>query len=90
MQMAGDMNAIERRAVEIQAAEEQGTLANPGWLALCRRRVAEVTGGAPDGQDTSHTAPTAWPDHKRPAAPGMGLASVRALTEIASPCRAGC
>ncbi len=86
------LDTIECRVAEIRAAEAAGTLTNPGWLALCRRRVAEVTGGAPDGQDTSRAAPapTAGPGHKRPAAPGAGLASVRALTEIAAPCRAGC
>jgi hypothetical protein len=63
------LNAIQRRAEEIAVAEMRGTLVNPAWLATCRRRVAEVTGMAPQ-------------------APG-GLASVRALTEAASPCHAG-
>ncbi len=61
--------AIQRRTEEITVAEMRGTLANPAWLATCRRRVAEVTGTAP--QDCS------------------SLASVRALTEAASPCHAG-
>ena len=63
------LNAIQRRAGEIALAEIRGTLANPAWLATCRRRVAEVTGTAPQ--------------------PHSGLASVRALTETASPCHAG-
>ena len=40
------MNHIERRADQIAVEETQGTLANPAWLELCRRRVAEVTGTA--------------------------------------------
>jgi hypothetical protein len=35
---------VERRADQITTEEAQGTLANPTWLDLCRRRVAEVTG----------------------------------------------
>jgi hypothetical protein len=69
------LNAIQRRADEILADEARGRLANPGWLELCRRRVTEVT-----GQETV------------PSGPGTGsggLAQVRALTETASPCRAG-
>jgi hypothetical protein len=50
------LNAIERRAAEIQAAAARGTVANPDWLALCRRRVAEVTGCAPNGQGASSTS----------------------------------
>jgi hypothetical protein len=61
--------AIQRRAEEITVAEMRGTLASPAWLATCRRRVAEVTGTAPQAHS--------------------GLASVRALTEAASPCHAG-
>ena len=41
------LNAIQRRAEEIAVAEMRGTLANPAWLATCRRRVAEVTGTVP-------------------------------------------
>jgi hypothetical protein len=40
------MNQIERRADQIAVEEAGGTLANPAWLELCRRRVAEVTGAA--------------------------------------------
>jgi hypothetical protein len=47
------LNTIERRTAAIQAAEAAGTVANPDWLALCRRRVAEVTGCAPAGQATT-------------------------------------
>jgi hypothetical protein len=65
------MTAIERRADEIAVAETRETLANPAWLATCRRRVAEVTGIAPGNPD-AHGAVS-------------GLARMRALTEIASP-----
>ena len=41
------LNAIQRRAGEILVAEARGALANPGWLATCRRRVAEVISTAP-------------------------------------------
>jgi hypothetical protein len=68
------LNAIQRRANEIVVAEARGTLANPAWLATCRRRVAEVTGTAAPG----HAVGTA-----------SGLARVRALTEAAAPCHAG-
>jgi len=52
-----------------------GTLANPPWLATCRRRVTEVAGAAL---------------HSRVASSSVsGLAQVRALTEAASPCHAG-
>jgi hypothetical protein len=37
------LNAIQRRADEILVAEARGTLANPTWLEICRRRVAEAT-----------------------------------------------
>jgi hypothetical protein len=40
------MNAVELRADLITRDTAQGTLANPGWLEHCRRRVAEVTGVA--------------------------------------------
>jgi hypothetical protein len=69
------LNAIRRRADEILVAEARGTLANPAWLATCRRRVAEVTGAA-------------LPSHAARGA-ASGLARVRALTEVASPCHAG-
>src|SRR5215471_14344224 len=36
-------NAIQARAAEILVAEARGTVGNPGWLELCRARVAEVT-----------------------------------------------
>lgn len=71
------LNAIERRADEILLAEARGALANPAWLATCRRRVAEVTGSAP-------ADPAAAPGNR-----AEGLTQVRALTETASPCRAG-
>jgi hypothetical protein len=38
------LDAIQRHADEIAVAEARGELANPAWLELCRRRVAEVTG----------------------------------------------
>ena len=69
------MNAIERRADEILLAETRGTVANPAWLTLCRRRVAEVTG-------------CTWRDQGVNGA-ASGLVYVRALAEAASPCRAG-
>ena len=69
------LNAIQRRADEILVAEARGTLANPAWLATCRRRVAEVTGTILSGHTAHGTAP--------------GLAQVRALTEAVSPCHAG-
>jgi hypothetical protein len=34
--------AVEQLARQIQAQEASSTLAAPGWLALCRRRVAEM------------------------------------------------
>ncbi len=68
------LNAIQRRADEILVAEARGTLVNPNWLATCRRRVAEVTG-------------TTQPSHAANGATS-GLARVRALTEVASPCHA--
>lgn len=43
----GGLNAAQHRAEEITVAEMQGTLANPAWLATCRRRIAEVTGTTP-------------------------------------------
>lgn len=69
------LNAVQRRADEILVAEARGTLANPAWLAICRRRVAEVTGTTLPRRTAHGTAP--------------GLAQVRALTEAASPCHAG-
>jgi hypothetical protein len=106
------LNAIQHRADEILAAEARGALANPAWLELCRRRVAEVTGSTATGPaavpasaaTTTASAgalpagTTTFPRPRTPeeetAAPGPrtraeGLAQVRALTEIASPCRAG-
>jgi len=69
------LDAIQRRAEEILVAEARGTLANPPWLATCRRRVTEVAGAAL---------------HSRVASSSVsGLAQVRALTEAASPCHAG-
>jgi hypothetical protein len=37
------LDTVEQRVAAIKTAEAEGTLINPGWLALCRRRVAEVT-----------------------------------------------
>src|SRR5579863_6725228 len=34
------LNAIQHYRDEILVAEARGTLANPAWLATCRRRVA--------------------------------------------------
>jgi hypothetical protein len=98
------MNAIERRADEIVRAEAWGTLANPAWLSVCRRRVAEVTGCAPAGQATTTRRVGAQPPsafhrpraaHQEaasaaPDASSEALASVRTLADIAPPCRAGC
>jgi hypothetical protein len=69
------LNAIQHHCDEILIAETRGTLANPDWLATCRRRVAEVTGATLPSRTVLGTA--------------SGLARVRALTEIASPCHAG-
>ena len=68
------LNAIQHHRDEILIAEARGKLANPAWLATCRRRVAEVTGAA-------------LPSHAPDAA--SGFTRVRALTEAASPCHAG-
>jgi len=43
------LNAIQRRADEILLTEARAALANPAWLELCRRRVAEVTGSTATG-----------------------------------------
>jgi hypothetical protein len=69
------LNAIQRRAEEIAFAESRHTLANPAWLALCRRRVAEVTGIALSSRAANGAT--------------SGLGWVRVLSEIASPCHAG-
>jgi len=103
-------DAIEWLADEIVLAEAAGTLANPAWLAHCRR-VAEVTGhdpvspaalslpyvttgraGAQPPATTTFPRPSTLAEDAVPPGPGTraeGLAYVRALTEIASPCRAG-
>jgi hypothetical protein len=57
------LNAIQRRAEEILVAEARGRLVNPGWLELCRRRVAEVTGAEGPVQMRART---------QIAAPGRG------------------
>jgi hypothetical protein len=41
------VNAVELRADLVARDAARGTLASPGWLEHCRRRVAEVTGAAP-------------------------------------------
>jgi hypothetical protein len=69
------LNTIQHRADEILVEEARGRLANPAWLAICRRRVAEVTGTALSGCAANGTA--------------SGLAQVQALTGPASPCHAG-
>jgi hypothetical protein len=69
------LNAIQRRAEEILVAEARGTLANPAWLATCRRRVTQVTSTALPSRAANGTV--------------SDLARVRALTEAASPCHAG-
>lgn len=38
------LHAVDNAADSILVQEHHGTLAAPDWLALCRRRVAEVTG----------------------------------------------
>jgi len=43
------MVAVERLARLIEAQERSRTLAAPEWLALCRRRVAEVAAGKSGG-----------------------------------------
>jgi hypothetical protein len=71
------MNQIERRADQIAVEEAGGTLANPAWLELCRRRVAEVTGAAaasPAAASTStattaHAGPAATRHHVSPVPP---------------------
>ncbi len=68
------LNAIQHHLDETLVAEAHGTLANPAWLATCRRRVAEVTGGALPNTAINGTT--------------SGLARVRAITEVASPCQA--
>src|SRR6266851_7029819 len=50
------LNAVQRRADQILIAEARGTLAKPEWLALCRRRVVEVTGCAPDSPAAALTS----------------------------------
>jgi hypothetical protein len=99
-------NAIQRHADEILVAQARGRLANPGWLELCRRCVAEVTGRAVVVTSSATTTlragsqPPSTTTTPRPRTseetvstePGTGpggLAHVRALTESASPCRAG-
>ena len=106
------LNAIQRRADEILLTEARAALANPAWLELCRRRVAEVTGSTatgpaavpasaatttaragaqPPGTTTCPRPRTPEEDTvpPRPRTRAEGLTQVRALTEIASPCRAG-
>jgi hypothetical protein len=39
------LTAVEHLADEILVQEHRRTLAAPQWLALCRRRVAELTAG---------------------------------------------
>jgi hypothetical protein len=51
------LDTIERQVAEIKAAEEQGTLANPDWLATCRRRVTDVIG------NTASQSPAALAEH---------------------------
>jgi hypothetical protein len=53
------LNAIQRRADEILLAEARGALANPAWLELCRRRVAEVTGSTATGPATGPSSAAA-------------------------------
>lgn len=43
------LNAVEHLARLISAAEAGRVLAAPEWLALCRKRVAEVIAGGPCG-----------------------------------------
>jgi hypothetical protein len=69
------LNAIQHHRDEILMAEARGTLANPAWLAICRRRVAEVTSAAAP----SHAANGAV----------SGVARVRTLTEATPPCHVG-
>jgi hypothetical protein len=85
------LNAIQRRADDILVAEARGRLASPAWLALCRCRVAEVTGsaGGPGAAGSSAATATLGVGAQPPGTAAAGLAWVRALTEIAAPCRAG-
>jgi len=66
------LNAIQHRAEEIAVAEMRGTLANPAWLATCRRRVAEVTGTAPQAH-SSLTAVRALTEAASPCHAGAQL-----------------
>jgi len=46
---------VEQQAALIDAQESHRTLAAPEWLALCRRRVDEVTegiAGSPSGRES--------------------------------------
>jgi len=60
--------AIWQLAGFIDAQEPYHALAAPGWLALCRKRVAEVTAGKPG-------APVAWvrPGSDQGRRPGGGF-----------------
>jgi hypothetical protein len=51
------MNAVELRADLILTDAARGTLANPAWLAHCRRRAVEVTGAARPGQGADGALP---------------------------------
>ena len=80
--------AVLTRAWQIEAEEAQATLANPAWLDLCRRRVADVTGHAwansaadPDSGSFMTTCPVVSRQTR--------LVHAGALTEIAAPCHAG-
>jgi hypothetical protein len=73
------LNAIQRHADEILLAEAHGTLADPARLAMCRRRVAEVTGSAPASPAAASTStavtaragaqPPSTTTYQRPRAP---------------------
>jgi hypothetical protein len=55
------LNAIQHHRDEVLVAEARGALANPAWLATCRRRVVEVTGAALPGHAADGTASGSGP-----------------------------
>jgi hypothetical protein len=45
----GGLTSVEEQADEILIREHRCTLADPAWLALCRRRVSEIISAARQG-----------------------------------------
>jgi hypothetical protein len=56
---------IEDRALSIRAEQRSGTLAAPEWLALCRRRVADLI--SPGWQAARHRCPCGYATNDAPA-----------------------